>query len=324
VAELRRLLRTQTFMFALVAAVALFVANAIALPNFVGPVSWPRTLAVFAPFALVSIAATPAILSGGGGIDLSVGPLANLANVVFVVLLLPAGLGSPAISIPVLLAIGTLVGTVNGVLVAVLRFQPVIATLSALFVIGGVNLKLLSAPVSARHNWTEQLAGMVGPVPGTLLILIVPVLAWVLLQRTPYHRTLLAVGGDDATAFSAGVNVTAVRVVAYALGGAFAAVAGIALTTLIQSADPNLGGQYVLIAIAAVVLGGTRLGGGRGGILGSVLGAAIIFLVQNLLASLHVSSLWLQVMYGSLLLAGVVIGAVVTAPPRVAQPRPAA
>jgi ribose transport system permease protein len=323
-AELRRLLRTQTFMFALVVAVVLFAANAVALPNFVQPVNWPRTLAVFAPFAVVAIAATPAIMSGGGGIDLSVGPLANLANVVFVLLLIPAGLGSPAISIPILLGIGLLVGTVNGILIAVLRYQPVIATLCALFVVTGVNLKLLSAPISAQHNWTEQLSGTVGPVPGALLILAVPVVVWLTLRRTPYHRTLLAVGGDDATALSAGVNVVAVRVIAYALGGAFSAVAGIALTVLLQSADPNLGGQYVLIAIAAVVLGGTPLGGGRGGILGSILGAAIIYLVQNLLASLHVSSLWLQVVYGTLLLVGVVVGAVVTAPPRVLKSRQAA
>src|SRR5438105_8516810 len=163
--ELRRLLRTQTFTFALVAALVLFAANAIALPSFARPASWPRTLAVFAPFALASIAATPAILSGGGGIDLSVGPLANLVNVVFVVLLIPAGLGAPDISVPLLLAIGVLVGAVNGLLVAVLRFQPVIATLSALFVISGINLKLLPAPRPAAHNWPGQLAGSLGPVP---------------------------------------------------------------------------------------------------------------------------------------------------------------
>jgi ribose transport system permease protein len=324
VSDLRRLLRTRTFTFALVVAAVLLVANAIALPNFVQPAGWPRTLAVFAPFAVVAIAATPAIMSGGGGIDLSVGPLANLANVVFVLLLIPAGLGNPVFSIPILLGIGILVGTLNGLLIAVLRYQPVIATLCTLFVISGVNLKLLSAPISAQHNWTEQLTGMVGPVPGALLVLAVPVVVWLVLRRTSYHRTLLAVGGDDAAAFSAGVDVTAVRVIAYALGGAFAAVAGIALTVLIESADPNLGGQYVLIAIAAVVLGGTPLRGGRGGILGSILGAAIIFLVQNLLASLHVSSLWLQVVYGTLLLVGVVVGAVVTAPPRVLQTRRAA
>ncbi|MBV9135210.1 MAG: ABC transporter permease, partial [Chloroflexi bacterium] len=136
------------------------------------------------------------------------------------------------------------------------------------------------------------------------------------LGRTRYLRNLLAVGASDRAAFSAGTQVGLVRVIAYALGGLFAAVAGLAVATLVQSADPNVGLPFTLIALASVVLGGTPVGGGRGGLSGSIMGAAVIYLLQNLLAALHVSAVWLPAVYGLLLLAGLVLGAVVTAPPR--------
>ena len=121
---------------------------------------------------------------------------------------------------------------------------------------------------------------------------------------------------SNTTAFSSGVDVTRVRILAYTLGGAFAAVAGIAIATLLQSSDGNAGLEYVLIALAAVALGGTPIGGGRGGLLGAIVGASAIFLVQNLLSALHVDAYWLQVAYGGMLIVGSVIGAQLTAPRR--------
>ena len=100
------------------------------------------------------------------------------------------------------------------------------------------------------------------------------------------------------------MNVTRVRILAYALGGLFAGVAGLALTALLRSSDANAGLQYALIALAAVALGGTPIGGGRGGLLGSLLGASAIFLVQNLLVAPQRQRLWLQVAYGAMLIVG--------------------
>jgi ribose transport system permease protein len=93
------------------------------------------------------------------------------------------------------------------------------------------------------------------------------------------------------------------------IGGIFAAVAGLALTALIESGDPNIGPTYTLVAIAAVALGGTSLAGGRGGIIGSIFGALSIYLIQNLLSAVHVSALWLQVAYGAILVFAVVVNA---------------
>lgn len=316
--RVQRLLRLRTFMFAIVLVAGLFVANVIALPSFASPGNWDANLTILAPFVLTAMAATPSILSGGGGIDLSVSPLAGLVSIVLVQYLLGTAFGSPWLAVPVLLLLGTAVGTFNGFLVAVVRYQPVIATLCALFVISGLNQKLVAIPTAAGSNWTTHLSGDVGPIPAILFVIAAPALLWAILQRTPYHRTLLAVGANDAAAYSAGVNVTVVRISAYALGGLFASVAGIALVVLTETADPNVSGQYTLIALAAVALGGTPIGGGRGGLLGSVLGATTIFLVQNLLTSTHVSTLWLQAVYGAMLIGGAMLGATLTRPPKAA------
>jgi ribose transport system permease protein len=316
VPDLRRELRNRSYLFALLLAAVLLIVNVVLVPGFASPGAWAADLKVFAPLALLAMASTPAVLSGGGGLDLSVGPLAGVISIVLIVVLLPTALGAPAIAIPILLLLGAAVGVVNGLVVARLRYPPFVSTLCAFLVLTGVGLKLAPQTVNAPEGWTHQLAASLGPVPGPLLLLLVPPLIWLALGRTRYLRTLLAVGASDRAAFSAGVEVAAVRVIAYGLGGLFAAVAGIAVATLAQSADPNVGLPFTLVALAAVVLGGTPIGGGRGGLVGSVIGAAIIYLVQNLLSALHVSAVWLPAAYGLLLLVGVVLGALLTAPPR--------
>jgi ribose transport system permease protein len=311
--ELRTLLRTQRFMFALLLSLSLLAANVIAETSFAKPANWPAELATFVPLAIMAMASTPAILSAPGGIDISLGPLAVFCNCFLVVVLMAHGIDSAWLCIPILLGLGAAVGAINGLLVAVFRYQSVIATVCTFFVLTGVNLKVASSQYSApAHNWTQHLAGKVGPVPGALILLLAPALIWLVLTRTSFVRALYAVGGNDATAFSAGVNVSATRVIAYASGGLFAAVAGIALTALVQSSQGGASSQYTLVALAAVALGGTSFAGGRGGMWGAVLGAGCLYLIQTLLSALSVPPTWLQVVYGAMLLMGVVIGAQVS------------
>src|SRR4051794_38434250 len=253
-------LRKRPWLFAAGLALGLLIVNVVAEPNFGKPGNWPGELATLAPFAIVAMASTPAILSGGGGLDISVGPLAVLANVVMIEWLLPhSGLDSAWIGIPLLMLIGAVIGALNGTLVSVFRYQPVIATLCTFFVLAGVVQKIAPSPRSpAAGNRTADFADKVGPLPGALILIAIPLMIWFVLSRTAFHRNLYATGGNDATAFSAGVNVTATRVIAYALGGAFASIAGIALTALVQSTQTASFAQYTLIALAAVALGGTQ------------------------------------------------------------------
>jgi ribose transport system permease protein len=309
VALLRGVLRRYSFAYALLLTVVLLIANLLRVPRF----GWNDQLANFAPLALAGMASAPAIISGGGGFDMSVSPLMILTTVIFVSGLAAHGLGGPE-AIPILLAVGAAVGTLNGVLILVLRVAPVVVTLSMYFVLIGLNLRLAPSPVSTSPGWMAHLAGSVGPIPGALLTVGFPLLVWALLGRLPYRRTLYAVGSNDATAYSAGVNVGLVRIVAYALGGMFAAVGGITLLALSSSASSSLATTYTLQAIAAVALGGTSLWGGRGGLMGPVFGAASLYLLSNLLVTVQVPPAWLQVIYGGMLLVAVVLVSVAGSP----------
>jgi ribose transport system permease protein len=306
-ARVARAMRGHTFMFAAVFAVALFVANLVVQPSFVSSKSLPDTLANLAPFAIVAMATAPSIIVGG--LDLSVGPVLNLANVMMVAVLMPHDLGGPGLAIPILLLLGALIGAISGALLSYVRVPAVITGLGALFVVTGIAQEILVDPEQAPANWTDHLGGKIGPVPGGLVTMLVPLLIWLALRRTPFVRAMFSVGGDAPTAFSAGVDVAATRVLAYALGGLFAALGGLALTGLIRSGDSSLGLQYTLIAIAAVSLGGTPVGGGRGGLVGALLGATCIYLIQNLLSGLDVPAQWLNVVYGAVLVAAVILSA---------------
>lgn len=300
--------RSRPSIFAAALAAALFVANLIVIPAFVSQGQIAPTLGTLAPFAIAAMASTPAFLSGGGGIDLSIAPLMGLINIVLVTRLLGTSFGDPVVAVAILLLLGAGVGALNGVLVARLRFPPVIATLGMFFLLSGLDLRLAPQPVSTSAAWLEGLGGSIGPIPGALLTVGLPLVLWFILGRTAYVDTLQSVGDHDATAFSAGVNVDAVRISAYALGGLIAAVGGIALTALIRSADASTFSTYVLAALAAVALGGTNLAGGRGGLLASALGAISIFLLDNLLSALGIGATYIQVAYGGALLTAVVFG----------------
>jgi ribose transport system permease protein len=300
--------RDYTFAFALVLTIALIVANTIVLPSFASWSQVPGELGTLAPFALAAMASTPAILAGGGGIDLSIAPLMGLVNIVLVTGMLGHVIGNPALAFPLLIALGATIGAINGTLIGILRYPPVIATLAVYFVLGGIDLQLAPNPVSTNPNWSEQLASKLWVLPGTIFTVGAVLVAWFFFRRTAFYGALFAVGDDDVASYSAGVNAGVVRILAYALGGAVAAVGGIALTGTIQSADVTIWPQYVLIALAAVALGGTSLGGGRGGFLGSALGATAVFLIQNLLSALGVGVFYVQVAFGGVLLAAVVGG----------------
>jgi ribose transport system permease protein len=293
-------MRANPYMFALILAIALLIANIAVLPAFGAPSSYAPTLGGLAPFALVAMASAPAILAGG--IDVSIGPLVGLLGIVYVVYLQPHGLGAPGASIPIILCIGGAMGLLNGFLIAILRYQPVIATLCMYFILGGVGEAILPTARQALPSWTDNLGGSIGGIPGGLITILVPLVAWFLLSwRTSFVKTLLAVGGRDTAALTAGINVTRLRLLAYCLGGLIAGIAALALTGLTRDADPTIGAQYTLVALAGASIGGTVIGGGRGGLIGTVFGAACIFLIENLLSNTGFSPFWLQVVYGAVL-----------------------
>jgi ribose transport system permease protein len=300
--RLLRLLNRYSFSFGLALTVGLLITNLIQNSDF----GWSDQLANFAPLAVASMASTPAIIAGRGGLDLSISPVMILTTGLFIVWLAPNGLGG-AEAVPILLLAGAGVGVLNGLLIMILRVPAVVVTLAMYFFLIGLNLEVIAAPAYIDDTWVSNLAGHVGPIPGALFTIGAPLVIWALIGLLPYRRMLYAVGSNDATAFSSGVGIGLVRVIAYGLGGLFAAIGGLAVVAVSSTASAGLSSTYALQAIAAVVLGGTSLWGGRGGLIGSVFGAASIYLLGNLLITLNMNPAYLQVMYGGMLLLAVVI-----------------
>jgi len=306
-------IRIQTFLHRYPAALSLVLATimlvvSLAIQPNLNPV---QQLASFAPIALAAMATVVSVI--GGGIDLSISPQMTLYSILLVGYLTPAGLGGYE-AIPVLLIIGGIVGGLNGLIIVLLRLPAMVVTLATMFIITGINLRLAPRPVILFDGWILNLASSVWIIPGGLLTIGIPLALWLFLSKRAFGRNLYAVGGSDATAFSSGINVPMIQILSYVIGGVIAAIGGFALTGLVSSVDASASSAYIIGAITAVALGGVSIAGGRGGMIGALAGAAVIFLVQNMLTIFGVSQVWLNLVYGALLLFAIVATAVFSGP----------
>jgi ribose transport system permease protein len=281
--------------------IVLLLANIVLSPVRFSPHNWGSVIGLSAPLLLASFAISIPFLAGRGAIDVSVGPLMALINVILVQgVITKAGVSSPLIIVPAALLLGLASGALNGFLAATLRIQPIVATLGTYLVYSGLALAILPSPSGAVPSWLSAFSGALSVLP-----LAAAVLVWLLIRRLPYYEQLMATGSDDRAAYTAGVDVPRIRFGAYLLAGMIASLAALSLTGLIGSGDPNIGPGYTLIAVAAAALGGVSLAGGRGGLIAAFLGAADIFLLQNVLTSFNVSTFTLQMAYGAVLVAAV-------------------
>jgi len=303
---LRRGLRARADCLPAAGLLLVLLALDLALnPVRFAPHNWGGVIGLAAPLLIGAVAAMPPILAGRGGIDVSIGPAMGFVNAVVVqVLIADCGISSAWLIVPAALLTGLLIGLVNGVLATVLRIQPIVATLGTYLLLSGLTLTLVPAPTGSVPGWLRALAG-----PASLLPLAAAVGLWLLVRARPLGGLLMAVGSDDRAAFTAGVPVGQVRLIAYLLTGVFDGLAGLALTALIGSADPTVGANYTLVTISAATLGGVSLAGGCGGLLAALLGAADIFLLQSALTFFNLSPFVLQIAYGVILVAAVSLNA---------------
>jgi ribose transport system permease protein len=296
--ELRSRAASSYLTVPIVIVIALAIANAILQPSLFGESDWASTLAVTCPYILTAMAETMPILSGNGGLDLSVGPFTGFMTVMVAQVYAQHGLGAPEVLIPLTIVTGLAAGALNGFLVSYVRLPPIIATLGTYLLYEGLSSQILPSPGGTVPTWLSNLNGSYGWFPGIWIPLIVVAIAFIGLRRTAFYRNLLALGGDERAAYTAGINTTLVRLGCYALGGMLAAIAGLLLTGLVQSGDATVGPPYTISAVTAVALGGVSLAGGRGGMLGAAIGGVILFLIQNLLSASHVSPYGVDIVNG--------------------------
>jgi len=296
-----------------VGLVAIFLALLVAT-NLVRPSFDLRALAIASlPVAFAAVGQAIVVISGG--IDLSIGSVMALTNVIAAVLLLDA---SPEVSVAVVLLVlvtGVVVGAVNGVLVVVSRVPDIVVTLAMLFVWAGAALLVLGAPGGGSTPWLRELiSGGVGIelVPRALIVLLVIVgIVWIPLRRSRLGLSIYAIGSNQLAAFRSGVGVARTKVAAYALAGFFASLGGLALTASTGIGTP-IPGPYLLLSVAAIVLGGVSLAGGRGGLLGPIVGIYILGLIRADLTFIGVEPAYSQVIQGVIMVVVVMVGAYLT------------
>jgi len=286
------------------ALVIVAIALSLARPHFL---SWPNLVNIARQISIngiLAIGVTFVLLTGG--VDLSLGSVVALTGVI------AAHFGHPgdyALIVPVAMGIiaGSACGMVNGVVVTRGGVPPFIATLGMMTVARGLALVLSGGrPVSNMSPALARIAGDWGGIPIPVLILAaVALTAWLFLRNMRLGRHIFAVGGNENAARAAGINVKGVKLFAYAVCGALAGLAGVVLAARITTGQPNAGIAYELDAIAAVVIGGTSLSGGIGGVGGSVLGALLMGVIVSGLDQLNVSSYYQQIVKGFIIVGAV-------------------
>lgn len=253
---------------------------------------------------LMAAAGTPLII--GGGLDLSVAAVAGLAGVI--VALMHANGINIWLGCVTALIIGAGVGILNGVIVTRLRLNPLIVTLGTMSIFSGLSMVMtggLSKPLFVpAFNWLGS--GRVFSVPfPVILMLIVFIALWLVLAKTPFGRFVYATGGNPEASGLLGVPVERTQMVLYILSGISGAAAGIILAAMLGAAAPNAASQHLLTIIAAIILGGTSLFGGRGSVWGTLIAVLILGTLNNGLTLMNVSSFWQDVTRGVVLLLAV-------------------
>lgn len=265
------------------------------------------------PLAFAAVAQAIVVISGG--IDLSIGSMMALTSVTAAVLMKGQ---DEATAIPIVLGVlvlGLILGIINGALVVITRVPDIVVTLAMSFVWAGAALVVLPSPGGGSADW---LTGMIkGPLgldilPRALVVLLVIVgVIWIPLRRSNAGLALYAIGSNRLAAFRSGVAVGRTKVFAYMLGGLFSAFGGLALTATTGIGTP-VPGAYTLLGVAAIVLGGVSLAGGRGGLAGPIVAVFVLALVRTDLTLLGVNSNISTVVQGTILIGVVMFGSLLT------------
>ena len=306
------LLRRNAWPFALLGLLALCLAvTKLIQPNYGPPGIQGLAISVL-PIALAAVA--QAIVVIAGGIDLSVGSMMAFASVTAAVLMKDQ---SDAFAVAVVVGIllfGLLLGTINGLLIVGTRVPDIVVTLAMAFVWAGCALLVLNTPGGGAAPWLmEVIRGPLATVwlPRALVVLVVIVAAvWIPLRRSKLGLSLYAVGSNRLAAFRTGVPVGRIRVLSYTLAGLFAGLGGLALTASTGIGSP-VPGTYTLESVAAVVLGGVSLVGGRGGLAGPIVAVVVLALIRTDLTFLGVNPNFATVIQGAILIGVVMFGSFV-------------
>jgi ribose transport system permease protein len=316
-----RLLRQNGWVVGLFALfVVLFILTRTIQPSY-GAGDFGSLVRAVLPYAFAVAAQTVVVLAGG--IDLSVAAMMALTSVTAASMMAGASEEYALFVVPFVLAMGFVLGAVNGVLIVITRVPDIVVTLATLFVLQGAALLVLGAPGGGVAEWLKNLIVGTVPIPGIpdnvdawipkalLLLIVLLCIVWIPLMRSRLGLSIYAIGSSQLAAFRSGVPVARTKIIAYAIAGLFGAMGGLALTMSTGIGAP-IPGPYLLASVAAVVLGGVALGGGRGGLLGPIVAVFVLRLVRTDLTLLAIDPNVTAIVEGSIMVAVVMFGAFIT------------
>lgn len=302
-------LTRRPYLPAIAVTLLLFILNGFLQPKTLRPVAIAADISTYLPLILLAVGQTYVILASD--IDLSVGSIISLANVVTVSVMTALGGSYGAIIAGILVGmlVGIMCGVFNGFCVAVLRFQPIVSTFASGIIFAGIALWILpQAGLAAPNAYWETYGDNLVGIPFVLWILAAMAVTAALIAKLVFSRSLLAVGGNIQSAYQSGLSVPRLRISAYVLCGLFSAISALCLTGDTASGDPLLGAKMTLGSVAAVVLGGTALSGGRGNPLGSIFGAVILGLIGSVVFFAGVPFQYQNLVQGLIVLAALAGG----------------
>ena len=285
-----------------VTLLAIAVVGALA-PSFLSPLNIEVLLLAIAVNTLIAF--SQMIIIAIGQMNLAVGAIGGLAAISFAGLMQVWGLPVPLAAAAALL-IGILGGVLNGIFIAGTGISAFVITLASLSVFKGINSGITRAqpfygiPESVKAFGNTTFAG---PLPWLILpTILVVLLTWVLLQRLPIGRAILAVGGNQHAAELSGISVTQTVVIAHAISGFLAALAGVVLVARLQIGQPSIGDDWLILSFAAPVIGGAVLSGGHVSVVATLLGVAIVAIITQSLVLFRIDPYLVQVVLGAMIL----------------------
>ena len=313
-----RLLRQNGWVVGLTALfIVLFIVTRTIQPSY-GAGDFGSLVRAVLPYAFAVAAQTVVVIAGG--IDLSVAAMMALTSVTAASMMAGASEEYALFVVPFVLAMGFVLGAVNGILIVVTRVPDIVVTLATLFVLQGAALLVLPAPGGGSAEWLRNLIVGTVPIPvlpdavstwfpkGLLLLIVLLCAVWIPLMRSRLGLSLYAIGSSQLAAFRSGVPVARTKILAYAIGGLFGAMGGLSLTMSTGIGAP-IPGPYLMASVAAVVLGGVVLGGGKGGLLGPIIAVFVLRLARTILTLLAIDPNVTAIVEGTILVAVVMFGA---------------
>lgn len=288
-----QLMARYPFLFALILLIIALIVNYILQPNLFSGEALNNNMRVFLPLLLLSIGQAVVII--GGGIDISVGGIVSIVNTVLATQVGLNGTPEKMWQYSLLcLVIGLIAGAINGFFIAYLRLQPIITTYATSFLYAGFAMFILPNPGGGIPTQISAIYRNTTPLGLPLAFFVIPLflIIWWYIRSTRYGKYLFAVGGKAQAAYETAVPVTQVQFSTYLVSGLMSALAGIAITMLTGSGNSEIGAPMTLNSITAVVIGGTAMSGGIGGVAGPMIGAVTLGLIMNIISFANIDTWW--------------------------------